>query len=143
MTYGELMMAITIWREARGEPMRGKIGVGEVIRNRRDDPRRWKDTIIEVVLQPWQFSSWNMFVRKEVFQILKGWTIFKGDPNAIKWPKEDDQSWLESLEAMSSVRADSQTTYGANHYHAKSVKPRWARGQSPVQVFGNHIFYKL
>ena len=32
----------------------------------------------------------------------------------------------------------------ANHYHNNKIKlPYWAKGQKPVKVIGNHIFYKL
>jgi len=32
----------------------------------------------------------------------------------------------------------------ANHYHNNKIKlPYWAKGEKPVKVIGNHIFYKL
>ncbi len=143
LTYREFMMALCIWREARGESAEGKVAVGEVIRNRAEDhKRRWPRSISEVVLQPWQFSSFNLF--RMQLQNLKGWTLFKGDPNVKKFPKEDDAAWEGCcLAARNVVRGSPETTRGANHYHTKAVSPRWARKATPVARIGAHLFYKF
>lgn len=61
-TFGHLeprqLMACTIYGEARGEPLHGKIGVGTVILERVDH-RAWDgQTIKEVCLWPYQFSCY-------------------------------------------------------------------------------------
>lgn len=128
LTYSEWMLALCIWREARGEPAAGKIAVGEVIRNRMKANARWRNTISGVVTQPKQFSAFN-----------------EGDPNAVKFPKPDEQAWLESCASAVLIMQDASDDIakGANHYHTKAVKPYWARGKMPVCEIGNHIFYKL
>lgn len=50
------VMALTIYGEARGEPVEGQIAVGWVIKNR---AVAWNKGIIEVCVQPEQFSCWN------------------------------------------------------------------------------------
>ena len=55
----EQVMAITICREAGGEPIEGQIAVGTVILERVDH-RDWDGkTIKEVCLKKWQFSCFN------------------------------------------------------------------------------------
>jgi N-acetylmuramoyl-L-alanine amidase len=49
-------LALTIYGEARGEPIEGQIAVGCVIRNR---ALARKESYKEVCLEPKQFSCWN------------------------------------------------------------------------------------
>lgn len=53
------IMALTIWGEARGEPIEGQIAVGNVIFNRWIENKDKYKTVKEVCLQPKQFSCWN------------------------------------------------------------------------------------
>jgi hypothetical protein len=54
----EEALTLTIWGEARGEPLEGKAAVASVIINRTKHPDRFADTIRDVCLQPRQFSCW-------------------------------------------------------------------------------------
>jgi hypothetical protein len=54
--YPLFMTAIAVWREARGEPIEGKKAVAAVIRNR---ARLRNEALDAIVLQPYQFSSFN------------------------------------------------------------------------------------
>lgn len=128
LTYDEWMMALCIWREARGEILSGKIAVGEVIRNRMRARGRWRSTIVGVITQPKQFSAFNA-----------------GDPNATKFPKPTEQAWLGSCASAGLVMQDASVDIadGANHYHTKAVSPYWARDKTPVIEIGNHVFYRL
>jgi hypothetical protein len=57
----EAILALTLYGEARGEPIEGIIAVGCVIRNRvNDTKKRWPNTYRGVCLQPWQFSALNV-----------------------------------------------------------------------------------
>lgn len=51
-------VAITLMYEAGGEPVEGKIAVGNVIRNRVGHPRRFSATYRGVCVQRSQFSCW-------------------------------------------------------------------------------------
>ena len=126
MTYDEWMMALCIWREARGEPAKGKIAVGEVIRNRMQAKGRWRSTIVGVITQPKQFSAFNT-----------------GDPNTTKFPKGSGPAWKACCVAARKVMEETDFSRGANHYHTKAVKPYWSKGKTPVCGIGNHLFYKL
>jgi N-acetylmuramoyl-L-alanine amidase len=119
-----MMLALCIWREARGEPLEGKLMVGQVVENRVND-RRWPDTFESVILQKWQFSAFN-----------------PNDPNALKLPTKPDQEWLESLAAASHVVRYAPVT-DANHYHVTGLHPKWEDPNKVVARVGHHVFYKL
>src|SRR5262245_34015245 len=68
-------LALAVWREARGESLRGRCLVAQVIENRVTDSR-WPDTYVGVITQRLQFSSFN-----------------PGDPNATLFPAETDLAW--------------------------------------------------
>jgi spore germination cell wall hydrolase CwlJ-like protein len=126
------IFAATIWGEARGEPMQGKIAVGHVILNR-TARAGWSNSIVEVCLQPKQFSCWN-----------------QGDPNYRKLVRrkyldsEHANTWVPTLYISLGVLLDHMrdNTGGADHYHAKSIAlPEWAVGMVPTVQIGGHIFY--
>lgn len=115
------MLALSIWREARGEPFEGKKLVAETIWNRSHDSR-WPDTLRDVILQNKQFSAFSA-----------------GDLNATLFPK-NDPAWAECCEAANEVIEHGSTT-AVNHYHALSVYPPWASKLTEVATVGNHVFY--
>jgi N-acetylmuramoyl-L-alanine amidase len=119
------MLALCVWREARGESYIGKRLVAQTIENR-DFDERWPDTIVGVITQKLQFSSFN-----------------SNDPNALLFPKEDDKSWPDCVKAAQEVLISEIPFTTANHYHTKDVKPKWADMNKVVAVEGAHIFYCL
>lgn len=124
--YEQIIAALTVWREARGESQAAKLGVYWVILNRRRDPR-WPNTISQVCLQPKQFSSFNIL-----------------DPNASKFPSPDEYSWAESCEVVYSPGLTDPTD-GANHYHSGLATKKWAldnKGKITAKI-GAFTFYKL
>src|SRR3990167_6839439 len=102
-------LSLTCWREARGESVLGKLLVCQVVENRVRDPR-WPDTYVGVITQAAQFSAFN-----------------KNDPNALLFPTELDRSWPECVAVAESVLSTPTPFTTANHYHAQSVRPTWAR----------------
>ena len=54
-----MIMAKTIWGEARGEGRNGQVAVAWVIRNRAERGGWFGNTIREVCLKDQQFSCWN------------------------------------------------------------------------------------
>lgn len=118
-------LALCVWREARGEPMLGKLLVAQVIENRVSDSR-WPDTYIGVITQPLQFSAFN-----------------KNDPNVTAYPKEDDSTWPDCVAAADLVIAAPSKLTTANHYHTKAVSPPWAKTDRIVAREGSHVFYAL
>lgn len=122
----EVLAALTIWMEARGEKQEGKIAVGEVIRNRM---KQGNNTAAEIVLAPSQFSCWNT-----------------KDPNRIQAMslEKDDPKYIECLDAWRRS-ASTSLTKGANHYFNPAVvaRPTWADPKKRVATIGSHEFYKL
>lgn len=122
-------MARTIYGEARGEDLDGKIAVAHVILNRFRSGKWFAGlSLAETCLQPRQFSCWN-----------------DGDPNRAPVMEADigDRAFAESLYAalgaMTGHFAD--PTARSCHYHADSARPGWARGRLPAVTIGRHVFY--
>ena len=121
------MLALCIYREARGESALGKAYVAQVIVNRsKDTKKRWPRTIQGVVCQPLQFSSFN-----------------KNDPNVSVYPIEGEASWTECVSAAQRALAASPPLTTANHYHTTAINPKWADATRIVATEGHHVFYDL
>lgn len=118
-------LALAIWREARGEPLLGKLLVAQTIENRVQD-RRWPETYIGVITQRLQFSAFN-----------------QNDPNVVTYPSEIDPMWEDCVAAADFVLNAPTKLTTANHYHATYVTPRWADRTKETNRVGNHIFYTL
>lgn len=131
--YDLFLMALCVWREARGESMEAKRAVAWVIRNRADKPSWWGGpSIASVVLHPYQFSSFN-----------------HNDPNATKMPTPQDPAWIASLIAAYEAYAKSSNdiSEGSVDYFDKSMDanpPPWAIDGSLEHVcdLGSFHFYK-
>jgi len=110
LTPDQFMAALCLWREARGQSLAAKAAVYNVILNRSTDPKgRWPKTPWGVVLQPFQFSSFN-----------------QGEVNSTKFPVESNKAdWNAWLDCLSVVAAPigGDSTQGANFYHDSSIEP--------------------
>lgn len=126
-------LALTVWAEARGEPVAGQVGVTWVIRNRAARPRWWGRSISEVCLKPYQFSCW-----------------LPSDPQSLRL-KDPATKRLQSYKSVLAVVKDvlagkhPDPTGGADHYCTKAVAAttKWAKGATPIAVIGGHNFYRL
>ena len=127
----------TIYGEARGEVMLGKIAVAHVVLNRFKRPGWWTrhmgdgipdDTIQAACHDPWQFSCWN-----------------PSDPNLPKMLAVtlDDAHYQDCMYAALACGLGQvpDPTHGSAHYHTLSILPRWAEGRSPACSIGVHKFY--
>lgn len=116
---------MTIAGEALGEPLMGKIAVGEVIRNRMKREYASDGTVIGTVLRAKQFSMWDDKARLLAARI--------DDTN----PKV--RECIEAWEAS----ATSNVTKGAVLYHTVDVSPYWrkATSVSHVTTIHHHMFY--
>lgn len=136
--YSELavdVLARTLWGEARGEGTQGMEAVASVVLNRvavamEKGGYWWGNDIISVCQKPYQFSCWN-----------------RSDANYRKLQAltEKDIHFATALRIARRAVADvlPDATNDATHYHANSILPDWANGQTPTTVIGHHIFYKL
>jgi spore germination cell wall hydrolase CwlJ-like protein len=115
-------LAGAVYFEAKGEPLRGQLGVARVILNRARSGR-FPATACAVVKQRGQFS----FIRHGGFPpIARGST-----------------AWRTALSIARAARdGNVESPAGkALFFHARSVSPGW-RGVTRVAAIGNHVFYR-
>jgi len=127
--YPILISAITVFREAGGEPFAGKVAVARVIRNRaRPEHRPWPDTLEGVCLQKAQFSCWN-----------------PGEPACSRVPIRGTADWACFLDCLRAVEESEilDPTDGATHYYnPKLADPPWAKHLTVIREIGHHRFLK-
>lgn len=129
------IVALTIYGEARGEPVEGQIAVGCVIRNRVRD-KRWPDDFRGVCLQPSQFSCWNEGdpTQAAVLRAARKAQIGQHDPVMRQC------LWVALGVCDDSVQ---DTVRGANHYFADSIAPpSWSERMILVAKRGHHTFFR-
>lgn len=122
--YNQILLALVMWREARGEGVEGMKAVGCVVRNRVKN-----DTWSQIITAKWQFSSLTA----------------PGDPMLVQWPVQGDPQFQEALHLASGIylNAIPDNTNGATHYfNPKVVLPKWAASLHQVASIGHHDFYK-
>lgn len=129
-------LARTLYGEARGENVKGIEAVACVVLNRvkvadeHGGKFWWGSDVQSVCRKPWQFSCWN-----------------ENDPNRLKIMRvtQDDPCFAMCLRiarrAVNGLLRD--FTEGSTHYHTLSIEPKWAVGQVPLFILGNHAFYRL
>lgn len=113
-----ICLALTIYHEARGEPLVGQQAVAEVVLNR---VKKRDKSVCEVVYEPKQFS----------------WSNSKGLP-------KPNEHWDSSVKlARSYLDGDRQTsiTNGAQYFHTNSI-PLNCKAKN-VKRIGNHVFYDI
>lgn len=121
-------LALVVWREARGEPHDGKVGVAAVIRNRvlaTHLADQWDD----VIERKWQFSSMTA----------------PGDGMLVQWPRDGDSTWVDSMNVAEGIFSGTtpDNTGGSTLYCNLSVcHPAWADSSTPTVKIGNHSFFK-
>lgn len=127
-------VAMTIWAEARAEPIEGQIAVGCVIRNRVLHPLRFGADWKTVCLAKWQFSCWIPQGGEANYRMLMA------KCEAKQWPRQ--QMWLAA--GLISGELEEDRALGATHYYASwmPVPPSWALGLNPTTIINHHRFYK-
>ncbi len=134
-------LILTLYGEARGEPIESLIGVANVIRRRVLDHYRGDLTFAAVCLHPAQFSCWidaKDLLDKALAKLQTG-TLGMMPPDLARC-KEVAKATLAGTLA--------DNTFTANHYLAKELYdspscPGWAKGLTPTRTLGNHVFLSL
>lgn len=114
-----LCLALNIYHESRGEPLEGQIAVAMVTMNRAN----WETLeVCKVVYEEKQFS----------------WTHQVNDPTPI-----EATAWAQARRIARTVieRKHADTTQGATHFHARTVRPQWRRSLKKTTAIGRHVFY--
>ena len=123
------MLALALYREARGEELAGKIAAGCVIRNRVQHPSWYGRNWFEVITKPYQFSSFN-----------------PGDRNSAVFGSAADRAWQDSITAALRVMGgEPDPTGGATFYFDRTLAnnpPKWASIYVHTTDIGAFHFYK-
>lgn len=128
-----LCLALTVFHEARGEPVVGQQAVAQVVLNR---ARIRGMSVCEVVLEKGQFS-WHpekYIVSRKNGKIVS-YTILKQ-----RFPV-GKRGWNASITAAKLALESENTFQNAEFFHAKGVKTDWNRRYLAVFSIGNHVFY--
>ena len=124
-------LTLNIFHEARSESKAGQHAVASVTLNRVAS-KRYPNTICDVVYQ----KRWDKIRKRYVSQF--SWTEFD-EPPKLK-SKAWFRAWKIAEEAYK--KKDQKLLNGALFYHAKYIKPSWARKKKPIAKIGQHIFYR-
>lgn len=137
-----VLLAICLWREARGCTGDEKLAIAHVICNRATDPHnRWPKSIDAVICQPAQFTSMSPPLRAN---------LTAGElSNAVAWPKPGDPHFSECCSIADAFGTATELapdpTGGANHYYSEPIAeiPGWADPEKLTVKIGVFSFFKL
>lgn len=142
------VLILTLWGEARGEPVEGQIAVGNVIRNRskHPNPTRFGGSIKDVCLKPAQFSCWwgDDANSRELYRL--GEVLCRNEPMPRLYQALFRQlDWI-TVGILSGALLDN--TIQSDHYLTRKLyesehPPAWARRQIPRVNIGRHVFFQL
>lgn len=129
------VLALTLWGEADGRPVRAMEAVASVVMTRvrlaaaPGGPTHLGQGVIAVCRAPFQFACWH-----------------PGHPRQralAELPAGADLGPCHRVAARALAGALPDPTGGATHYHAAENLPRWALGRVPVAEIGGLVFYRL
>lgn len=134
------VVAMTIWAEARAEPIEGEIAVGCVIRNRVLRPARFGETWSAVCLAKWQFSCWiPEGGEKNYFMLME--RCAAGLAGTTPFPRQ--AMWI--ADGLINGGLEEDRVNGADHYYATWMPkpPNWSLGLTPAARIGTHLFFRV
>jgi len=123
----DVLLALCLYHEARGEGEDGLAAVAWVIRNRAARPCWWGKTLPQVILKPKQFSCFN------------GWKKSGGRLYAVDLDAYGD-CYEIGAQVVAGLIAD--PTEGATHYCRHDCWPKWRAELKFIKRIGAHVFYK-
>ena len=121
-------LAEALYFEARGEPIKGQLAVGEVILNRVEDTR-YPSSICKVINQ----GTGRRFACQFTYTC-------DGKLETVHERKPYEMA-LKIAKILMTTH-DRRLTRGSTHYHSNYVNPRWSKKFERVAKFGRHIFYR-
>lgn len=128
--YERVLLAIVLWREARGESKACRIQVACCVRNRVRHPKWWGNDYVSCIIKKWQFSSMTD----------------PKDRQLTTWPAPSDHVFEECLQIASDVIDEKvkPTFPGADSYYDSSIlPPAWASPDRRCGVIGKITFYNI
>jgi len=142
-------LALTLFGEARGEPIEGIVAVGSVVRNRVERPRRYSSTFRGVCVQPAQFSCWWLFGGETNYERVYGMARAFVEGRGMPLEGSSIDVWRECqfvAEGLIGGQVRDRVA-GATHYYAPAgmqpmgAIPIWAEGLTPAATIGRHLFF--
>lgn len=132
------ILGLTIYGEARGEPIEGQIAVGCVIRNRLHNSIN--RTYHDICLAPKQFSCWNEDDPNRI--------VLEGLSNKIVSSEYTSNVYLNQCLFVAEGIVENHildNTKNANNYmtvalYESKSRPGWAYKLREVAEIGNHVF---
>ena len=121
-------LAEALYFEARGEPIKGQLAVGEVILNRVEDAR-YPSSICKVVNQ----GTGRRYACQFTYTC-------DGKLETVHERKPYEMA-LKIAKILMTTH-DRKLTKGSTHYHSNYVDPKWSKKSERVAKFGRHIFYR-
>jgi N-acetylmuramoyl-L-alanine amidase len=132
-------LGLTLYGEARGERVEGKIAIACVVRNRINAKRYGKDAKA-VCLAPWQFSCWKPGGGPENYETVID--AVRNRKRGTEGPILRECMWIAEGVLDNRVR---DTVRGSTHYMTRALweskPPKWAIGRTPVIGIGSHVFF--
>jgi N-acetylmuramoyl-L-alanine amidase len=129
-------LALTLYGEARGEPVEGRIAVASVIRNRIG---RYGSNYKAVCLRPRQFSCWNPN-DPNYAQLTSAARVFLR--GGVMGPDVRECVWIADGMIGEVLRSNIGS---CTHYMTmklwQEAPPSWARGKVPSYRVGRHVFF--
>jgi N-acetylmuramoyl-L-alanine amidase len=129
-SYQLSLLALVIWREARGEGPKAMMAVGCAIRNRVERPIWWGKDYISVITKKWQFSS----------------MAAPGDMQLIRYPQAGDSAFEQALQIAEWVISGivSNPFPGADSFYDDSIpRPKWATDSNYCGTIGRIAFHNV
>ena len=125
----EVLLAMTLWAECRGEPLEGKMAVASVIVNRAS--RRGTDYHTEI-MRPYQFSCWNGYRGKHKMM------------QAYNSGQMIGPAWEECKLVARMMMDGSLPKTKWNHYHnPDKCNPKQAKEYKNKKIIGHHLFGRI
>lgn len=128
MTESLLCLALAIFHEARGEPIKGQQAVAEVVINRTKD-QDFPNTVCSVIKQKSQFSWYKPNISLST------------PPKSIKTNIQSQEAWENAKKiAKQQLSKPSNHTKGAVFFNTQRLGVRFKTDVKPCKI-GNHVFY--
>ena len=108
-----MCVALTVYAEARGEPLAGQRAVAYVVHNRAGgDPKKY----CSVARRGGQFARF---------------------PAHVKGPE-----WRNAVAVARSFRSFPDPSHGSTYFHERKARPVWRHKKVLVARVGAHLFYR-
>lgn len=128
-----ICLALTVFQEARGEPVAGQRAVATVVLNRaRIRNMSECDVVLEKGQFSWKPSTYINATRKghkKEYRIARNMLPLQA------------KGWKSSLDAAQYALGNEDTLLGIEFFHSIHAKPQWNRRFVRVFRIGRHVFY--